>query len=96
MFNNADKMLKKLGFEKLTGDDAESAYGVYYRRENKEYHYNQRLDILHKNNGFHIIQSYVEEANSEGFNNCVGLTHAEIKAIEKKFREMKRKYKWHN
>lgn len=32
--------------------------------------------------------------NSEGFNNCVGLTYKEMRMAMKKYKEMKIKYKW--
>ena len=90
IFKKADKLLKRLGFEKIE----ENKFGASYRKENKEYNFTQRLDIVHKNNGNHIIQSYVEGVNSDGFNNCVGLTYPEMKAVMKKYRELKRKYRW--
>lgn len=90
LFVKADKEMEKLGFEKIE----ENEFGVSYRKEIKEYNFTQRLDIVHKNNGNHIIQSYVEGTNSEGFNNCVGLSYPEIKSILKKYRELKRKYRW--
>lgn len=90
LFVKADKEMEKLGFEKIE----ESKFGASYRKENKEYNFTQRLDIVHKNNGNHIIQSYVEGTNSEGFNNCVGLSYPERKSILKKYRELKRKYRW--
>lgn len=90
LFVKVDRKMERLGFEKIE----ESKFGASYRKENKEYNFTQRLDIVHKNNGNHIIQSYVEGTNSEGFNNCVGLSYPEIKAILKKYRELKRKYRW--
>lgn len=90
MFKKADKLLKRLGFEKIE----ENKFGVSYRKENKEYNFAQRLDIGHKADGNHLLQSYVEGANSDGFNNCVGITYPEIRAVMKKFRELKRKYRW--
>lgn len=90
MFKKADKLLKRLGFEKI----GENEFGVSYRKEIKKYNFTQRLDIGHKADGNHLIQSYVEGINSEGFNNCVGVTYPETKAIMKKFRELKRKYRW--
>lgn len=90
LFVKADRKMERLGFEKIE----ESKFGASYRKENKEYNFTQRLDIVHKNNGNHIIQSYVEGTNSEGFNNCVGLSYPEIKSILKKYRELKRKYRW--
>lgn len=94
MFKSADKMMEELGFEKLEGDDAESRYGACYQRTNEKYHYVQRLDILHKASSSHLIQSYVAKMNSDGFNDCVGLTYKEMKAAMKKYRELKRKYRW--
>lgn len=94
MFKSADKMMEELGFEKLEGDDAESQYGASYRRKNEKHQYVQRLDILHKASGSHLVQSYVEGTNSDGFNNCVGLTYKEMKATMKKYMELKRKYRW--
>ena len=90
MFKKADKLLKRLGFEKIE----ESKFGASYRKEIKKYNFTQRLDIGHKADGNHLIQSYVEGMNSEGFNNCVGVTYPEMKAVMKKFRELKRKYRW--
>ena len=90
MFKKADKLLKRLGFEKIE----ENKFGVSYRKENKEYNFAQRLDIGHKADGNHLLQSYVEGTNSDGFNNCVGITYPEMKAVMKKFRELKRKFRW--
>ena len=90
MFKKADKLLKRLGFEKIE----ENKFGVSYRKEIKKYNFTQRLDIGHKADGNHLIQSYVEGINSEGFNNCVGITYPETKAVMKKYRELKRKYRW--
>lgn len=90
MLKRADKLLKGLGFEKIE----ENEFGTNYRKENKEYNFTQRLDIVHKASGNHLFQSYVEGINSEGFNNCVGLTYPEMKAVMKKYRELKRKYRW--
>lgn len=90
MFKKADKLLKRLGFEKIE----ENKFGVSYRKENKEYNFAQRLDIVRKSSGNHLVQSYVEGTNSDGFNNCVGLTYPEMKAVMKKYRELKRKYRW--
>lgn len=90
LFVKADRKMEKLGFEKIE----ENKFGVSYRKENKEYNFTQRIDIVHKSSENHLIQSYVEGTNSDGFNNCVGLTYAEMKAVMKKYRELKRKYRW--
>ena len=90
LFVKADRKMEKLGFEKIE----ENKFGVSYRKENKEYNFTQRIDIVYKSSENHLIQSYVEGTNSDGFNNCVGLTYAEMKAVMKKYRELKRKYRW--
>lgn len=94
MFKNVDEKLKDLGFVKV---ENESKYGVCYMRfvsiNNDEY-YIHRLDIIHKANGNHLIQSYEEEVNSDGFNNTVGLNYEVTKLAMKKYRQLKRKYKW--
>ena len=94
MFKNIDKELEKIGFIKLDGEDKESKYGVYYRRENKEYGYFQRLDICNKLSGRHLIMSYQEDTNASGFNNLIGLTYHEMKLILKKYKQMCHRYKW--
>lgn len=93
LFKSVDDKLKDLGFDK----NDEDKYGVSYSRvisinENNKYTHN--LDILHKDNGNHIIQSYEEELNNDGFNNMVGLAYKETKLAMKKYRQLKRKYKW--
>lgn len=87
---NADKMLEKLGFKKIE----ENEFGAQYRKQIEEYNYNQILDIMRKANGQNLIQSYVEGINTDGFNDCVGVTYPEMKAAMKKYRELKRMYKW--
>lgn len=89
--DNVDKNLEKLGFVAV---ESENEYGVCYRRKVSEFNYIQRLDILHKANGRHLIQSYQESVNSDGFNNVVGLTYEEAKLAMRKYRRLKRKYRW--
>ena len=90
LFIKADKAMKKLGFEKIE----ESKFGVTYRRENKQFNFIERLDICHKANGNHLIMPYIEGINSDGLNNSGALTYSEMKTVMKKYRELKRKYKW--
>ena len=92
--NNVDKKLEKLGFVKDIVTESENKYGVCYRRETSEFNYIQRLDILPKANGRHLIQSYQEGLNADGFNNAVGLTYEETKLAMRKYRQLKRKYRW--
>ena len=91
LFKSVDERLKDLGFIKAKND---SKYGAFYIREITELGYIQCLDILHKASGKHLIQSYQEGTNSDGFNNVVGLTYEETKLAMKKYRQLKRKYEW--
>lgn len=94
-FTRADKKLLKLGFCKYdTEDDKENKCGVSFGRPDVHCGGIHRIDIVHKENGKHLIQSYREGISSDGFNNCVGLTYKEMKAVMRKYREMKRKYGW--
>lgn len=94
LFKSVDEQMKDLGFVKIHNEeDRESKYGVSYERES-EFGYVQRIDILHKESGNHLIQSYQLGTNSDGLNNVVGITYQEAKIIMKKFRQMKRKYGW--
>ena len=90
LFKTTDEKLAEIGFVKVT----ENNYGACYQRENNEYNYTQRLDILHKKSGNHLIMSYEEGTNKDKLNNVIGLTYYETKLAMKKYRELKRKYKW--
>ncbi len=94
IFTSIDKKLEELGFLKV---ENENKYGACYMREipiNSGDSYIQRLDILCKSNGHHLIQSYEEGVNSDKLNNSVGLEYREIKLAMKKYKQLKRKYKW--
>jgi hypothetical protein len=83
LFKSVDEKLLEIGFVKEVDDD----YCVSYVR--KKYAYTQCLDILHKANGLHIIQSYdrdLIDAKLIG-NTCVGLTYYEMKLAMKKMRQ---------
>lgn len=85
-----DKKIKKLGFQK----EKEDKYGVIYIRKDETYGFTQCVNILHKQSGEHIIQSYEINVNNDGYNNCVGITLKEMKLFLKKAKQLKRKYKW--
>lgn len=94
LFKSVDNRLKELGFEKV---EAENKYGACFMRVvpiNSDDSYIHRLDIIHKANGNHLIQSYQEGVNSDGLNNMVGLNYEATKLAMKKYRQLKRKYKW--
>lgn len=98
LFKSVDEKFKDLGFEKVNDEgETEDKLGVCYRRNvtvNSDNSYIHRIDILHKASGNHIVQSYQEGLNSDGFNNMVGLDYKTTKLAMKKYRQMKRKYKW--
>ena len=89
-FRDADQELKALGFKKYKETDV----GVSYHKTVPEHLYIHVLYIGHKHDGYDVFQSYQLNPNSEGFNNCVGLTYKEMRMAMKKYKEMKRKYKW--
>ena len=90
LFKTIDEKLSNIGFTKLKEDK----HGANYVREFKEYGYKQRLDFYYKVNGNHIVCSYEEATNSDGFNNSVGLTTTELKLAYKKLKQLSKKYKW--
>lgn len=86
LFKVADEKFKEIGFVKIKEDE----YGVSYERQNKEPKFLQRLDLLHKNSGYHLIQSYdpyLMDDKKIG-NTCVGLTMYEASLCVKKMKEM--------
>lgn len=91
LFRSVDEKFKDLGFEKVNEND----YGVTYEKEvSMGGKYCHVISIISKSNGSHLIQSYEKEVNSDKFNNVVGLTYKEAKLAMKKYRQLKRNYKW--
>lgn len=91
LFRNVDEKLKDLWFRKVN----ENEFGVSYIKEaSMAAKYNHVISIVSKLNGNHLIQSYEEKVNTDNFNNVVGLTYKETKLAMKKYRQLKRKYKW--
>ena len=86
MFKNIDQKFEKIGFVKVE----ESKYRATYERKVKKHNYTQTLDLLHKANGSHIIQSYDADLIDEKKigNTCVGLTMYEVKLCIKKMKQM--------
>lgn len=85
MINNIDKKFKKIGFNKIEDNN----YIVVYERENKLHNYVQVLELSHKANGKHIMQSYdkgLMDIKKIG-NTCVGLTYYEMKLAMKKMKK---------
>ena len=50
--------MAEIGFVKV----AENNYGACYQRENNEYNYTQRLDIIHMHSGYNTATEYVKAA----------------------------------
>ncbi len=83
MFKTTEKKLNKLGFVKVKDDK----YGITYEKKVDEYNYTHVVDILHKNSGKHILQSYSKENTTNEGSLMVGLKYNELKLFTK---EMKR------
>ena len=87
MFKTVDQKIADLGFIKVHEDK----YGVEYERQNDGY--TQRVDIVHKASGNHILQSYdpalyaKENGNTMG-NGVVGLTCTELLVFGKKMKQL--------
>ena len=86
MFKNIDKKFAEIGFIRIEEDE----HGATYERKVKKHNYTQTLNLLHKANGRHIIQSYDADLMDEKKigNTCVGLTMYEAKLCIKKMKQM--------
>lgn len=87
MFNNVDKKLAKLGFEKIK----DNPLIVSYERYNSIHKYTQKVNLCHKRTSESIIQSYDKDLfDSKNIGNtCVGLTYKEAKLFLKKMKNKK-------
>lgn len=86
LFKSIDEKIEEMGFKKTNEDK----YGVEYERYSEKYKYTQRVSILHKASGRHILQSYDTGLfDSKGIGNtCVGLSGYEMKLFYKKMKQM--------
>lgn len=84
LFKTVDEKFKEIGFLKIQEDK----YGVSYER--KKDTFLQRLDLMHKASGKHIVQSYDPYLidNKNIGNTCVGLSMYEMKLCIKKMKKM--------
>lgn len=87
LFKTVDEKLAEIGFTKVEEDK----YGCAYERKDKEYGYTQKIAILRKRSGRHILQSYDPDLrDNKGIGNtCVGLTGYEMKLFLKKMKRIK-------
>lgn len=85
LFKTIDDKIAQLGFTKTE----ESNLFCRYERQCKE-GYIQYVDLSHKHDGKHILQSYDKDLYDEkGIGNtCVGLTTLEMKLFTKKMRKL--------
>ena len=90
IFKTIDEKFAEIGFTKVKEDK----HGISYTRYNKNYNFTQHLDILYKEYGANIIQSYDSNLNdTKGRGNtCVGLTIYEAKLCIKKMKHWMKKY----
>ncbi len=86
MFKTIDQKFKEIGFIKVKEDE----FGARYERFVPKHNYTQKLDLLHKASGRHIVQSYDADLFDEKRigNTCVGLSMYEMKLCLKKMRQM--------
>lgn len=89
IFKTIDEKLYDIGFIKAD----ENKYGATYVRKDVKYSYTQRVDIVHKKSGRHILHSYDPTlSDQKGIGNTnVGLTYTEMKLFCKKMAQMKMK-----
>ena len=87
LFKTVDEKLAEIGFVKVE----ENQYGCSYERKDTKYGYTQKVAVIHKKSGRHILQSYDPDlADNNGIGNtCVGLTGYEMKLFLKKMKRMK-------
>lgn len=86
LFKTIDDKFAEIGFVKME----ENEYGVRYQRMDEWHDYVQCLDISHKYNRLHIVQSYDKDLMDSKLigNTCVGLTYYEMKLVMKKMKKL--------
>ena len=83
LFKTVDEKLAELGFVREDKD----GICTYHRKERG---YTQKVVLMHKNSGKHILQSYDPDlGDAKGIGNtCVGLTGYEMKLFVKKMKQL--------
>ena len=86
LFKTVDEKFEEIGFVRIRDDE----YGASYERKNAKFNYIQRLDLLRKSSGRHIVQSYDTHLMDEKKigNTCVGLSMYEMKLCLKKMKQI--------
>lgn len=90
IFKTIDEKFAEIGFTKVKEDK----YGISYTRYNEKYKYTQCLDIVYKEHGSNLIQSYDSNLrDTKGIGNtCVGLSMYEAELCIKKMKQWMKKY----
>ena len=86
LLKSVDEKLYDIGFVKVREDK----HGCEYERKNKKFGYRQKVVIIRKTSGRHILQSYDPELMDDKLigNTCVGLTGYEMKLFIKKMKKI--------
>lgn len=86
IFKTVDEKLFEIGFIKTE----ENGYCVEYKRKDEVYGFMQKVCILRKQSGRHILQSYDPDLMDEKKigNTCVGLTGYEMSLFVKKMKQI--------
>jgi len=85
-FKSVNQKIKELGFEK----NYESDLVVQFQRKDKQFDFIHGVDIVHKQTGNHIIQSYQKDSPCEKFDYMVGITFDECKLFLKYAKKIKK------
>lgn len=82
LFKTTEEKIAELGFVK----EEESKICVSYIKHDTQFNYTQIVELCHKSDPATqwVLNSYQKGTNSEGFNNCVGLSSREVKLFYKK------------
>ena len=89
-FKTTLEKIEKLGFKLTRQIEVNNHMVEMYERYDKKYKFNQIVYISKKSsNDKWYIQSYENNCNSDGFNNCVALTEEEMKLFLKRIKEIK-------
>lgn len=86
LFKSIDDRFREIGFMKVE----ECKYVVKYKREKEQNGYMQILDLVHKESGKHVVQSYdmVPMGEKKIENIGIVLTMYEMKLCLKKMKQM--------
>lgn len=84
-FKNIEQKIKELGFEKVYQSDLV----IQFQREDKQFDFIYGVDIVHKQTGKHIIQSYQKNSPCKKFDCMVGITFDECKLFLKYAKKLK-------